>query len=120
MQIPRGDHFAYRNYHKLKEEYRQEMEMDLFLICFNIDRTKDFPNRAEYERDKMLLREKLPKISDNYLIDLCNECITYENVLALNILAEEITKRNSVRVPGNRILFYKERKNEDEYLYAEQ
>lgn len=112
MQIPRGDWFAYRKMHTLKEEYKAECGMDMFLTCFNLDRTKEFPSPAEYERDKWLMRTKLPRISDNYLIDMCNECLCYENLLALSFLMEEVTKRNAEREDGNRILFYKETANE--------
>lgn len=59
--------------------------------------------------DIFLLKERVPVISDDYLIDLCNECLDYDNVLALNILIAEIAKRNLTREPGNRILFYKEK-----------
>lgn len=112
MKIHRGDWFEYRKSHKLKEEYKKEMALDLFDICFDMDRTKDFTNRGEFSTGKYLLTEKMPLISDNYLIDLCNECLSYDNLSALNVLIAEVAKRNAEREDGNRILFYKETKNE--------
>lgn len=119
MELPYDDYRGYRACHTLNPQYDAECGLDLFILSNYIKLTRDYPNH-HCENYKDILRFKAEIISDNYLVDLCNECLTYENVLALNILAEEITKRNSVRVPGNRILFYKERNNEDEYLYAEQ
>lgn len=108
MNIPRGDWFGYREMHTLKEEYKKECGFDLFLTCFNMDRSKNFINRGEYVRDKMSLQEDLPQISDSYLIDLCNECLCYDNLSALEFLIAEVTKRNASRDDGSRILFFKE------------
>lgn len=117
MELPYDDYRGYRDCHTLKPEYDEECGVDLFVLSNYIKLTRDYPNNHS-ENYKDILSFKAEIISDNYLVDLCNECLTYDNVYALEVLLKEITKRNSDRHLGNRILFYRERNEENEYIFT--
>ena len=116
MELPYDDYQGYRACHTLKPEYDAECGVDLFILSNYIKLVRDYPNH-HCENYKAILEFKGEIISDNYLVDLCNECLNYDNTHALEVLIKEIIKRNSDRPDGDKILFYRERKNENEYIF---
>lgn len=104
MQLTASDYENYCRVRKLRGEFAAEEEHSLIPVCWFILENSD---ENATEKLKFILTEKATKISDSFLIELCNDCLLYNNEKALGILLKEVVRRNSKVHYGSEILFCK-------------